>query len=847
MHTLHLLLFLTCWLVESTISLKSVVCPELLPRGANLSVGVLIDETSRIGKEQKIAMKLAAKDLNHCLNLVLHIKDLHGSSALAAAAALNLINHKHIDMIVGTLTLEQAAFLSNLKTPPPIISLSPAASPLPQPPPPPSFNQMSLPAAHQIQCIASIVAHFRWKKLISISQDPTLFLPLSRALHAADASIELRAAVPHHTSIERELKKIIGATNSRIFVVMHCSFEFAAILFEKARVFGLMEKGFVWIVAEEISNLLDSADTSPLLNMEGVLAIKSDYYSTKHKNFKAFKSKFTQKFESSFPSEDNPTPSIYALRAYDAIYAGAGPGEDFEGLSGRIIFKNGFLSQKPVFHIVNVIGKSYREVAVWSPELGFSGDQLRGGRLSSIFWPGGERSVPRGWSLGSRERPLRIGVPARGAFNQFVKVTYDSGQNSTRITGFSIEVFEAAVKKLPYDLHYVLVPYNGSYDEVIAQVHTKTLDAAVGDTEIMADRYVYAEFSQPYIESGLVMVVTVKPGLKDSKFIALTPFTKMMWLQLAAVSTATGFVIWLSEFATGNDQFTGNSILQSICSVLWLSVTIISLSQRENIKNSTSKLVVTVWICVIFVVGASFTAVLSSMMTVPRLEPSVREIDFLRNSNAAVGCNSNSFICRYLISVLNFNPSNVKQVNSIDEYPRALDNGEIKAAFFVAPHAKVFLAKYCNGYVISGPSFKLGGFGFVFQKGSPLAIDISEAILKVSQSGHVDTLEQNMLHHSNCTSWTAASHKAADDIRLGPGPFSGLFLILGCILGFAFVVAVVRLARTRWTNFRDGVWASMVVIRECCTRFGATYFGVRHETNSVRIIDVTSDEIHVST
>ncbi|KAG6402500.1 hypothetical protein SASPL_134696 [Salvia splendens] len=84
--TLHLLLFLTCWLVDSTSSLKSAVCPELLPRGANVSVGVIIDESTRIGKEQKIAMKMAAKDLGHCLNLVLHIKDLHGNLALAASA-----------------------------------------------------------------------------------------------------------------------------------------------------------------------------------------------------------------------------------------------------------------------------------------------------------------------------------------------------------------------------------------------------------------------------------------------------------------------------------------------------------------------------------------------------------------------------------------------------------------------------------------------------------------------------------------------------------------------------------------------------------------------------------------
>ncbi|XP_057794476.1 glutamate receptor 2.5-like [Salvia miltiorrhiza] len=785
MHILRILILLLCYLsielVESTISSKSTVCPGL-PRGANVSVGVVIDERSRVGKEQKIAMKLAVQDLRHCLNLVLHIKDLHGNSALAASAAMDLMKHKHVDTIVGTLTVDEAAFLSQLKTPlPPIISLSPAASPPPQLP----FIQMSHPAAYQIQCVAAIAAHFRWRKLILISQDSTLLSHLSHALQAVgvDSSV---AAVPRlqysQTFIERELKKMIATNHARIFVVMQSSFEFAAILFEKARALGMMERGFVWIVSEEISNLLDYSPVA--LNMQGALALKTDYPNN-HENLRAFSSKFRREYASKYPSEEEMNPSIYALRAYDAIWAVAGA--DFQGLSGRISFNNGFLSQKPVFHIINVIGKSYREVALWSPESGFSG-----GELSSIYWPGGEQAVPRGWSLGSREAPLKIGVPAQGAFNQFVKVTYDSDRNATRITGFSIEVFEAAVKQLPYDIHYTLVPCYCSYDEMIAQVHNKSLDAAVGDTEIMADRYVYAEFSQPYIESGLVMVVTVKAGLKESKFIALSPFTKNMWLQFAGVSMATGAVVWLSEFAAGNDQFTNNSIVETICSILWLSVTIISFSQRENIKDSASKVVLAVWICVVFVVGASFTAVLSSMMTVPRLEPSVREIELLRNSNAVVACNTNSFICRYLVNILNFNPNNIKQINSIDGYPRSFQNGEIKAAFFVAPHAKVFLAKYCNGYVISGPSFKLGGFGFVFQKGSPLAIDMSEAILRVSQSGHVDTLEKNMLHQSNC-SWS--SQTAADDIRLGPGPFSGLFLILGCILGFAFVVAVARLVR----------------------------------------------------
>lgn len=84
-----------------------------------------------------------------------------------------------------------------------------------------------------------------------------------------------------------------------------------------------------------------------------------------------------------------------------------------------------------------------------------------------------------------------------------------------------------------------------------------------------------------------------------------------------------------------------------------------------------------------------------------------------------------------------------------------------------------------------------------------------------------------MLHLSNCnsssSSWSSSSApQKADDIRLGPGPFSGLFLILGCILGFAFFVAVGRVVRRRWSsvgdlvqgammNKRNYVWASNVV------------------------------------
>ena len=111
--------------------------------------------------------------------------------------------------------------------------------------------------------------------------------------------------------------------------------------------------------------------------------------------------------------------------------------------------------------------------------------------------------------------------------------------------------------------------------------------------------------------------------------------------------------------------------------------------------------------------SACFTAVLASIITVSRLQPSVVDIEYLKSTNAPVGCNGNSFIVRYLINVLHFEAQNIRAIDSIRDYPEAFARGKIAASFFVEPHARVFLAKYCEGYTMAGPTHKLGGFGFV--------------------------------------------------------------------------------------------------------------------------------------
>ncbi|XVE87130.1 hypothetical protein DITRI_Ditri18aG0091500 [Diplodiscus trichospermus] len=154
------------------------------------------------------------------------------------------------------------------------------------------------------------------------------------------------------------------------------------------------------------------------------------------------------------------------------------------------------------------------------------------------------------------------------------------------------------------------------------------------------------------------------------------------------------------------------------------------------------------------------------MVTSSQVKTSGLEVAYLKRTNAAIGCDGNPFTVSYLVNNLGFERKNIKNTNSIDDYKKALSSGKIKAAFLSIPDAKVFLAKYCGVFTKSGHAYNLGSFGFVFPRYSPLASDISEAILKLKDAGKLQQMEKDKLSSSDCPSDQTVTTK------IGPGPFT---------------------------------------------------------------------------
>ncbi|KAK8678543.1 hypothetical protein V6N13_144040 [Hibiscus sabdariffa] len=127
--------------------------------------------------------------------------------------------------------------------------------------------------------------------------------------------------------------------------------------------------------------LLDSVDASALYNMQGVLGCRINFLDSTE-SFRRFKTKFRKRYGTRYAVEEEySSPSIYTLRDYDTAWtitqANATSKEllkqllssNFEGLSGRIRFRDKTLLQHRTFQTINVVGKSYREVAIWSPDM----------------------------------------------------------------------------------------------------------------------------------------------------------------------------------------------------------------------------------------------------------------------------------------------------------------------------------------------------------------------------------------------------------------------------------------------------------------------------------------------
>ena len=132
--------------------------------------------------------------------------------------------------------------------------------------------------------------------------------------------------------------------------------------------------------------------------------------------------------------------------------------------------------------------------------------------------------------------------------------------------------------------------------------------------------------------------------------------------------------------------------------------------------SNLARFVVIIWVFVVLILIQSYTASLTSILTVEQLQPTVKDISQLLKNGENIGYVEGGFVYGLLRQV-GFERSRFKTFKTAEECDELLSkgsaNGGIAAAIDETPNMKLFLAKYCSKYDMIGPIFKTAGFGFV--------------------------------------------------------------------------------------------------------------------------------------
>ncbi|KAL2333978.1 hypothetical protein Fmac_015191 [Flemingia macrophylla] len=719
----------------------------------------------------------------------------------------------------------------------------------------PFFIRTSFSDIYEMTAIADLVNYFGWREVIAVYGDDDHgrngMSALGDKLAERRCKISFKAPMTPEATREEitDVLVQVALAESRV-IVLHTSTAWGPKVLSVAKSLGMMENGYVWIATTFLSTWLDmgtplSSDATD--NMQGVITLRMHIPDSKLKKW--FVSRWNN-LTNLKAANGSLGLSTYGIFAYDTVYALAHALDAFFKQGNHItfshdpklsqlrgdsmhlnsvkIFNEGNLLRKniydvnmtgvsglftytsdgnlvnPAYEIINVIGTGTRRIGYWSnytglsivpPEALYSKPPNRSSgsqKLLPVLWPGDTTQKPRGWVFPNNGRMLKIGVPKRVSYREFVSQV----QGTDMFKGFCIDVFLSAVNLLPYAVPYKFVSYgngdsNPSNTELVRLITAGVFDAAVGDITITTERTKMVDFTQPYIESGLVVVASVKKT-DSNAWAFLTPFTPMMWTVTAIFFLLVGAVVWILEHRL-NDDFRGPP-KQQMVTILWFSFSTMFFAHRENTVSTLGRFVLLIWLFVVLIINSSYTASLTSILTVQQLSSPVKGIESLINSKEPIGYLQGSFTRTYLIEEIGIHESRLVPLKTPEETTKALEKGPHKGgvAAYVDERAyiELFLSSRCDFSVV-GQEFTRNGWGFAFPRDSPLAVDLSTAILELAENGDLQRIHDKWLLSSACLSQGA---KLEVD-RLKLRSFWGLYLVCGLACVLALLIYLVQTLR----------------------------------------------------
>lgn len=294
------------------------------------SIGAIFDQTSRPGKEAKVAIEIAIQDFNIKTNQtsVLYLQNSRNKPGQAAIAAKHLIDEHKVKAILGGHTWEEASAIAEVISDcnhdfPVFLSLAGTAPPQ-VPHQWPFFVQAVPTESTQMKAVAAVLQSLGMRKVTLIyetlplaSSSASIISHLSQAFRQTGSELIHILPLASGSSFLDEELDVLKRQQRKVFVI-HTSMELGIRLFQTAKKMEMTGDGYLWIATNGITDLFHSINSTMITSLKGMVGVKS-YFPENTPEFQDFRKKFRHKFRSDYPEEEKDEPGIFAVQGYNAV------------------------------------------------------------------------------------------------------------------------------------------------------------------------------------------------------------------------------------------------------------------------------------------------------------------------------------------------------------------------------------------------------------------------------------------------------------------------------------------------------------------------------------------------
>ena len=315
----------------------------------------------------------------------------------------------------------------------------------------------------------------------------------------------------------------------------------------------------------------------------------------------------------------------------------------------------------------------------------------------------------------------------------------------TPVSGFSIEVWTEVARRLGVDTAWTVLP-DLSDEAQLAAVAEGRADLAISALAVTAEREARVDFSVPYFDSGLQILVSDRT--ENPIWTTLRSLVSSTMLELLGLGLGLAFflanVLWLVE--RRHDPAFQRGYLHSVLEGFWGVVLIIATGEHgdRGRPRTLKRLVVSVmWLSGVVLI-AQFTATVTSTLTVQRLQSSIQGPGDLPGKTIATA--PGTVAAAWLTSMgLPFVP-----LQDSEQAYGMLVRGEIQAIVYEAPQLRYWIATRGPSMAsLVGPVFRPAKYAIAVAVGSPLRKAINAALLGMQADGSAEEIERR---------WFAAGH-----------------------------------------------------------------------------------------